>query len=85
MRTALKEYTFSDGLVVPKGTFLSVNVFSRHSADCYPNADVFDGFRYAREGGQGQLLSTGPSMEYHGFGHGPLGVVRLTLEVITCI
>ena len=67
----LKEYTFSDGLVVPNATLLSVNTFSRHrSADHYPRPESFDGFRYAREGGQGQSLASGPAMEYHAFGHG---------------
>ena len=67
----LKEYTFSDGLVVPNATLLSVNTFSRHrSADHYPRPESFDGFRYAREGGQGQSLASGPALEYHAFGHG---------------
>ncbi|KJA21006.1 hypothetical protein HYPSUDRAFT_203391 [Hypholoma sublateritium FD-334 SS-4] len=71
VRMPLEEYTFSDGLVVPGGIILSINTFSRHrSADHYLSPDTFDGFRYAREGGQGQSLATGPSMEYHSFGHG---------------
>lgn len=69
---ALQDYTFADGLTVPEGAYLSINGFSRHSApeSSYANPRIFDGFRFAREGGEDQLLSTAPTTDFHSFGHG---------------
>ncbi|KAF9476797.1 cytochrome P450 [Pholiota conissans] len=70
-RTTLQDFTFSDGLCVPKGTSIGINVYSRHlDENYYQNASEFDAFRHAREDGEGQPLVTGPAVDYHPFGHG---------------
>lgn len=70
-RTTLQDYTFSDGISVPKGTSIGINVYARHLDEAhYQNAHDFDGFRYARADGEDQPLVTGPAVDYHPFGHG---------------
>ncbi|KJA21005.1 hypothetical protein HYPSUDRAFT_166348 [Hypholoma sublateritium FD-334 SS-4] len=70
-RTTLHDFTFSDGLCVPKGTSVGINVYARHLDDeRYDHANEFDGFRHAREAGEDQPLVTGPTIDYHPFGHG---------------
>ncbi|KAF8967505.1 cytochrome P450 [Flammula alnicola] len=70
-RTALVDFTFSDGLSVPKGTSIAINVCGRHyDEENYADPDVFDAFRYVREQAEDQPLVTSPTLEYHSFGHG---------------
>ena len=74
-RVALKNHTFSDGTYIPKGTYVAAAVTPMHHDDeYYPNADVFDPWRFANlRDGEGeslkhQLVST--NKEYIVFGHG---------------
>ncbi|KAF9235145.1 cytochrome P450 [Melanogaster broomeanus] len=74
-RRAMKDFTFSDGTVIPKGTFLAFAGQSTHlDSEFYENPDVFDPFRFSNtraEDGEGlkrQFVSTDP--EYLAFGHG---------------
>ncbi|KAH7926847.1 cytochrome P450 [Leucogyrophana mollusca] len=74
-RKALKDFTFSDGTFVPKGTIVSVASYATHHDDTvYENADVFEPFRFAdlrEEEGEAvkhQMVST--NLEYLPFGHG---------------
>ena len=74
-RKALKDFTFSDGTFIPKGTL--IGVASRglhHDEQFYESANVFKPFRFAGiremdgEGLKYQFVSTG--LEYLPFGHG---------------
>ncbi|KAF9237102.1 cytochrome P450 [Melanogaster broomeanus] len=74
-RKAMKDFMFSDGTVIPKGTIVAIASRSTQFDDkIYENADMFDPFRFANmrdEDGEGvkhQFVSTGP--EYLPFGHG---------------
>ena len=74
-RLALKDVTFSDGTFVPAGTLLSAASWATHHDDAvYPDAHVFDPFRFARmrevqgEGTKHQFVNTSP--DYISFGHG---------------
>ncbi|KAF9244079.1 cytochrome P450 [Melanogaster broomeanus] len=74
-RQAMKDFSFSDGTVIPKGTIVAVASRATHfDNDNYEHADMFDPFRFANvrsEDGEGvkhQFSSTNP--EYLPFGHG---------------
>jgi cytochrome P450 len=74
-RIALKDFTFHDGTVVPKGSLVSAASITRHlNDDIYPNAHQFDGFRFAKireaegQGTTNQFVAT--SNDYIAFGHG---------------
>ncbi|KAH9474336.1 Cytochrome P450 monooxygenase 151 [Psilocybe cubensis] len=72
-RVTLKDFVFSDGTVLPKGTNTTVNIVARHHDESiYPNSNIFDGFRFVRDPKEGitrPMLAT-PTLEYHAFGHG---------------
>ena len=74
-RKALKDFMFSDGTFIPKGTSVAAATLSlHHDKNFYDNPDVFEPFRFAdilEEDGKGpkhQFAST--STEYLPFGHG---------------
>ncbi|KAF9237109.1 cytochrome P450 [Melanogaster broomeanus] len=74
-RKALKDFTFSDGTVIPKGAFVTVaSTAMHHDNEFYENADMFDPFRFSNmrdeegEGVKHHFVSTNP--EYLTFGHG---------------
>ncbi|KAF9223296.1 cytochrome P450 [Gyrodon lividus] len=74
-RRAMKDFTFSDGTVLPKGASVSVVSRPMHlDNEIYENADVFDPFRFANirdrdaEGVKHQFASS--NCEYLAFGHG---------------
>ncbi|KAF9235144.1 cytochrome P450 [Melanogaster broomeanus] len=74
-RRPMKDFTFSDGTVLPKGTFLAFASQSTHlDSELYDDPDMFDPFRFSDtcdEDGKGlkrQFVSTNP--EYLAFGHG---------------
>ena len=75
-RKALKDYTFSDGTFIPKGTVMMAAARCVHyDEEIYPNAHTFEPFRFSDlrgedgEGAEHQYLSTAP--EFLPFGHGP--------------
>jgi cytochrome P450 len=75
VRKALKDFTFSDGTFIPKGTMIGVASESlHHDEKFYENANVFEPFRFAEmheedpEGANYQFIST--AIEYLPFGHG---------------
>ena len=75
MRSALQDLQFSDGTKIPKGTVIVAPVVAMHmDEDFYPNAYVFDPWRFStmrqEEGAalKHQFMST--SAEYVSFGHG---------------
>lgn len=48
VRKALKDFTFSNGTTIPKGTFVCAASRPIHrDEEHYPNPDAFDGFRFA--------------------------------------
>ena len=48
-RKAMKDFTFSDGTFIPKGTLVSAASRAAHfDEDNYDNADVFDPWRFAK-------------------------------------
>ncbi|EGO05415.1 hypothetical protein SERLA73DRAFT_83088 [Serpula lacrymans var. lacrymans S7.3] len=73
-RKALKDFTFSNGIVVPAGCTVSVASMPTHyDSEIYENADVFNPFRFANEKQEGeqawhQMVST--NADYLPFGHG---------------
>lgn len=71
----MKDFTFSDGTRIPKGSVLSVASLARHRDDeVYLDGSTFDGFRFSdirEEDGEGtkhQMVAT--STEFLSFGHG---------------
>lgn len=83
-RKAIKDFTFSDGTFIPKGTRINAGLVAIHHDDSlYENPDVFDPFRFAdksKEDGEvetHQFVATSP--EYLAFGDGRHAwYVRLT-------
>ncbi|KAH0837779.1 cytochrome P450 [Lanmaoa asiatica] len=75
-RKATKDFTFSDGTFIPKGTRINAGLVALHYDDAlYENPEVFDPFRFAemgtedgQEGAKHQFAATSP--EYLAFGHG---------------
>lgn len=75
-RKVLVDYTLGDGTFLPAGTFIASNLTATHTDNSlYPDADVFDGFRFskmrdesAEEGVKHQMVNT--STDYLSFGHG---------------
>lgn len=74
-RKALKDFTFSDGTFVPKGSYVSTaNVATHHAADVFADPFTFDPWRFANmrdetgEGTKHQMVNT--SKEFLAFGLG---------------
>lgn len=74
-RLAMQDFTFSDGTLIPKGSFVAAAAHPIHRDDeKYPEGDKFDGFRFAEirshEGlnTTNQFVNTSP--DYISFGHG---------------
>ncbi|GJE92111.1 cytochrome P450 [Phanerochaete sordida] len=75
VRRAMKDFTFSDGTVVPEGTFVGVAVLAtQHDPEYYEDPDTFRPWRFSElredddESGRHLMVSTG--LEYFPFGHG---------------
>jgi hypothetical protein len=74
-RKAMKDFTFSDGTFIPKGTTIGVATRCvHHDEKLYENANVFEPFRFSEiheddsESVKCQFVST--AIEYLAFGHG---------------
>ncbi|EJD07461.1 cytochrome P450 [Fomitiporia mediterranea MF3/22] len=75
-RKIMSDFTLSHGTFLPAGTFVAANLTGVHHDDSYyPDADKFDGFRFAKlreqnpdESVKHQMVKTSP--EYLPFGHG---------------
>lgn len=74
-RKTTKDFTFSDGTFIPKGTRINAGLIGLHYDEAlYDNPEVFNPFRFADigkpdgEGGKYQFVATSP--EYLPFGHG---------------
>ena len=85
-RKVVKDFTFSDGTFVPKGTMIVAPARSVHRNEAlYASALKFDPFRFANlrregdsEGVKHQYISTTP--EYLPFGHGRHAWYALSLS-----
>ncbi|EEB91405.1 hypothetical protein MPER_10236, partial [Moniliophthora perniciosa FA553] len=74
-RLVLKDFTFSDGTVVPAGTFISAATNETHNDETiYPNANEYQGFRFAelksKEGEELGQNMVKPNHDYVIFGYG---------------
>jgi cytochrome P450 len=73
-RTAVKDFTFTNGTFIPKGTMLHVAATVHKDDENYTNPDIFDGFRFANmdvpedDDGKQRMVST--SLSFLAFGHG---------------
>jgi len=73
-RIALKDFTFTDGTFIPKGTNVSIAAEMHRDENNYANPEIFDGFRFADMGlsagdsGKYQMVATSP--DHLVFGHG---------------
>lgn len=71
-RQLLKDWTFSNGVTVKKGSFVAASTFSTHWDDeIYPDAQTFKPWRFYHEGddtGKDRFTSTGN--EFMAFGAG---------------
>jgi cytochrome P450 len=75
MREAMRDYTFSNGITIPKGKVMVVPISLIHKDESfYENPTDFDGFRFSRmrevKGESGKHHSSNTSLEFLGFGHG---------------
>ncbi|KAF8639979.1 hypothetical protein AX17_001225 [Amanita inopinata Kibby_2008] len=75
VRKVVRDFTFSDGTVVPAGNMLAVPLYAIHrDAENYRDPGTFDGFRFANmreqegEGVKHQMVSL--DLDYLLFGHG---------------
>ena len=74
-RKAMKDFTFSDGTRIPKGTIVSSVATARHmDNDLYPDGTTFKGFRFSdmreEEGEETKNQMVATSVEYTAFGLG---------------
>ncbi|KAL2859609.1 cytochrome P450 [Aspergillus pseudodeflectus] len=74
-RAVTKDFTFSDGTTVPKGSYVLVPMHAMYLDDSlYPNASTFDAFRWSRlreqpgDENRYQFVTTSPT--HINFGHG---------------
>jgi cytochrome P450 len=74
-RAVTKDFTFSDGTTVPRGSYVLVPMHAMYLDDSlYPNASTFDAFRWSRLREQPgdekryQFVTTSPT--HINFGHG---------------
>lgn len=74
-RVALKDFTFSDGTFIPKGTHLAAAFLPpQHDPDSYNDPDVFNPWRFSdareRENDSVRHVLTSPNSDYLIFGIG---------------
>jgi len=75
-RTALRPFTFSNGVTIPTGTLIAAPAMAIHTdGEIYPNPEEFDGFRFAKLREQDGVpvvgqQATSTSAEYLTFGYG---------------
>ncbi|TFK46494.1 cytochrome P450 [Heliocybe sulcata] len=74
-RIALKDWTFSDGTFIPKGTSIAACATPVHmDPEVYPEPEKFDAYRFykmaERDGESGSHLAVKTGLDYLPFGHG---------------
>jgi cytochrome P450 len=77
IRLVLRPFTFSNGVTVPAGTFLSIPASAANRDEkTYSNPDEFDGFRFAKlresewDNVKSRYLTVSPSSDNLAFGLG---------------
>ncbi|KAJ3007828.1 hypothetical protein NUW54_g3393 [Trametes sanguinea] len=75
MRKAVKDIVLSNGTLIPRGALIvAASTPLHHDNNIYPDAEVFDPFRFARQReSEGESLKhqyANTSIEYIAFGHG---------------
>ncbi|KAF8590629.1 cytochrome P450 [Ramaria rubella] len=69
---AMKDYTFSDGTCIPKGTFISIAMLRQLDEEVYTNVSSFNGFHFSEipdeERTNNQMVAT--NVDYLVIGHG---------------
>ncbi|CAA7259423.1 unnamed protein product [Cyclocybe aegerita] len=70
-RMTLRDFTFSDGTLVPAGSSLFVNSHGLYGdEEIHASPPTFDGFRYLREDNSSQAMLTTPTLDFQAFGYG---------------
>jgi cytochrome P450 len=74
-RAVLKDFTFSDGTIVPRGAYVLVPMHAMCLDDSlYPNASTFDAFRFSKlrkePGNESRFQFVTTSPTHINFGHG---------------
>lgn len=74
-RILLEDFTFSDGLTLPKGTYVAVpNIEMQMDEEHYQDPNAFDGLRYVKMAGEGDTFNkhsiVALSTDFMIFGHG---------------
>ena len=72
-RVTAKDFTFSDGTIIPRGTTVSASAHNAHFNDkVYEDPLRFDGFRFSkmREGSAKTVGMVSSSQDHLSFGHG---------------
>ena len=74
-RKAMKPFTFSNGVTIPKGMLVVAPIMPLHLDESnYENPQEFDGFRFSKlrekEGESAKHHSSHTGIEYLQFGHG---------------
>ena len=85
-RKALKDFTFSDGTFLPKGTMIVAAARPiHHDGAFYENARAFEPFRFAdlheEDGEDAKYQFTSMTTEYLPFGHGRRAWYGLSLSL----
>lgn len=73
-RLATSDIKFSDGTVVPKGSYMMISPTPMIDPELYPSPDKFDGYRFLRlreaQGAENKYQAVTTSTEFTFFGHG---------------
>ncbi|KAJ3495013.1 hypothetical protein NLJ89_g10697 [Agrocybe chaxingu] len=70
-RMTLRDFTFSDGTLVPAGSSLFVKFHGLYGdEEIHPWPPTFDGFRYLCEDNSSQVMLTKPTLDSQAFGYG---------------
>lgn len=74
-RAVIKDFTFSDGTTVPKGSYVLAPMYAMYLDDTiYPDASTFDAFRFsklrAQPGHESRHQFVTTSSTHINFGHG---------------
>lgn len=73
-RLATEDVQFSDGTVIPKGSYIMIAPTPMSNPELYPDPSKFDGYRFLRlreaEGAENKYQAVTTSPEFTVFGHG---------------
>ena len=89
-RRAMRDFTFSDGTVVPKGAYVFVAARATHlDEDNYPNPNEFQGFRFSEmredEGESTKHQTVALGLDWVIFGGGKHAWFVVFSTLLTCL